>query len=149
MDEGAYLNGPDLGWWDPQSPIHAILASGRYPEIPDKHLCHNIVGPGTVGFNAGHVWDVDNTDPATVCRAIMKGRKLALAYRNALAEFHPAAFGNCFLVATGSVLGIRETRRIVGDYVLRAEDYIQRRSFPDEIARNALVRDVYLGRKTL
>lgn len=147
VDEGAYLNGPDLGWWDPQSPIHAILASDRYLEIPDKHLCHNIVGPGTVGFNAGHVWDVDNTDPATVSRAIMKGRKLALAYRNALAEFHPAAFGNCFLVATGSVLGIRETRRIVGDYVLRAEDYIQRRSFPDEIARNSYFIDLHLTKE--
>jgi len=144
VDEYAYKNGPDLGWWDTNSPIHAILASGKYPEIPDKHMCHNIVGPGTVGFNAGHVWDVDNTDPATVSRAIMKGRKLALAYRNALAEFHPAAFGNCFLVATGSVLGIRETRRIVGDYVLGAEDYIDRRSFPDEICRNSYFIDLHL-----
>lgn len=147
VDEYAYKNGPDLGWWDPDSPIHAIIESGRYPEIPDKHLCHNIVGPGTVGFNAGHVWDVDNTDPATVSRAIMKGRKIALAYRNALAEFHPAAFGNCFLVATGSVLGIRETRRVVGDYVLSADDYIARRTFEDEICRNSYFIDLHLTKE--
>jgi hypothetical protein len=147
VDEYAYKNGPDLGWWDPESPIHAIVASGKYPEIPDKHMCHNIVGPGSVGFNAGHVWDVDNTDPATVSRAIMKGRKLALAYRNALAEFHPAAFGNAFLVATGSVLGIRETRRIMGDYVLCAEDYIQRRLFEDEICRNSYFIDLHLTKE--
>lgn len=147
VDESAYRNGPDLGWWNPTSPIHAILDSGRYPEIPDKHLCHNIVGPGAVGFNAGHVWDVDNTDPATVSRALMKGRKLALSYRNALAEFHPDAFGNSFLVATGSVLGIRETRRIVGDYLLGAEDYIERRSFPDEICRNSYFIDLHLTKE--
>ncbi|MFZ4683467.1 MAG: FAD-dependent oxidoreductase, partial [Terrimicrobiaceae bacterium] len=121
-----------------------IVASGRYPEIPDKHMNSNIVGPGTVGFNAGHVWDVDNTDPDSVSLALMKGRKLALAYRNALAEFHPAAFGNAFLVSTGSVLGIRETRRIVGDYVLCAEDYIERRSFADEICRNSYFIDLHL-----
>ena len=147
VDEAAYKSGPNLGWWDAQSPIHAILESGRYPEIPDKHLCHNLVGPGTVGFNAGHVWDVDNTDPSTLSQAIMKGRKLALAYRNALAEFHPAAFGKAFLVATGSVLGIRETRRIAGDYVLCAEDYIQRRSFADEICRNSYFIDLHLTKE--
>jgi len=147
VDEYAYKNGPDLGWWDPDSPIHAILESGRYPEIPDKHMCHNIVGPGSVGFNAGHVWDVDNTKPETVSVALMKGRKLALAYRNALAEFHPAAFGGAFLVATGSVLGIRETRRIEGDYILKAEDYIERRTFSDEICRNSYFIDLHLTKE--
>lgn len=147
VDENAYLSGPDLGWWNPESPIHAIIASGRYPEIPDKHMCHNLVGPGTVGFNAGHVWDVDNTDPWTISRGIIKGRRLALAYRNALAEFHASAFGNAFLVATGSVLGIRETRRIVGDYVLRAEDYLERRGFEDEICRNCYFIDMHLTKE--
>ena len=147
VDEHAYKNGPDLGWWDPESPIHAIIDSGKYPEIPDKHMCHNIVGPGTVGFNAGHVWDVDNTDPATVSRALMKGRKMAFAYRNALAEFHPAAFGNAFLVATGSVLGIRETRRVIGDYILTADDYIARRTFSDEICRNSYFIDLHLTKE--
>ncbi|MFZ4599779.1 MAG: FAD-dependent oxidoreductase, partial [Terrimicrobiaceae bacterium] len=147
VNEEAYRNGPDLGWWNPESPIHQIVASGRYPEIPDKHMNSNIVGPGTVGFNAGHVWDVDNTDPDSISRALMKGRKLALAYRNALAEFHPAAFGNAFLVSTGSVLGIRETRRVVGDYVLCAEDYIERRSFSDEICRNSYFIDLHLTKE--
>ncbi|HEY9249656.1 MAG TPA: FAD-dependent oxidoreductase, partial [Rariglobus sp.] len=70
VDSYAYRHSPDLGWWDPRSPIHAIVASGLYPEIPDKHLCNNLVGPGTVGFNAGHIWDVDNTDPASISRAL-------------------------------------------------------------------------------
>ncbi|MEI9999113.1 MAG: FAD-dependent oxidoreductase [Verrucomicrobiota bacterium] len=46
-------------------------------------------------------------------------------------------------MTTGSVLGIRETRRIVGDYVLTLDDYIARRSFPDEICRNAYFIDVH------
>jgi len=142
-DSYAYRHSPDLGWWDPRSPIHAILASGRYPEIPDRHLCNNLVGPGTVGFNAGHIWDVDNTDPASISRALMQGRRMAEAYCRALAEFAPATFANAFVVATGAVLGVRETRRITGDYVLTLDDYLARRSFPDEICRNSYFIDLH------
>lgn len=143
VDSYAYLHSPDLGAWDPRSPIHAIIASGRYPEIPDKHLCNNLIGPGTVGFNAGHIWDVDNTDPASISRALMQGRRMAEAYRAALAEFAPAAFANAFVVATGAVLGVRETRRVTGDYVLTLGDYLDRRSFSDEICRNSYFIDLH------
>lgn len=147
VDSYAYAHSPDLGWWDKNSPIHAIVDSGRYPEIPDKHLCANLVGPGVVGFNAGHLWDADNTDPASVSAALMKGRRLADAYCRALAEFAPRAFANAFVVSTGSVLGIRETRRVVGDYILTLDDYVDRRSFPDEICRNSYFIDLHTTRK--
>jgi hypothetical protein len=96
-----------------------------------------------VGFNAGHLFDVDNTDPINLSDALVMGRQMAAAYRDALAEFHPAAFGNAFLVATGALMGIRETRRVIGDYVLTVEDYLQRRTFPDEIARNSYFLDIH------
>ncbi len=143
VDEYHYRTGPWLHGQNPESPIYAILKSGKYPRIPDSHTCNNLVGPRTVGFNAGHLWDVDNTDPASVSRALPEGRKMARAYRDALAEFHPSAFGGAFVAATGSLLGIRETRRIVGDYVLTVEDYKARRSFTDEICRNAYFIDVH------
>lgn len=144
VDEYAYRNGPQLYWSNPESPIHAILASGRYPEIPDTHICNNLIGPKTVGFNAGHLFHVDNTDPANVSAALIAGRKMAMAYRDALAEFFPSCFGNAFLVGTGSVVGIRETRRVIGDYVLSVRDYVERCSFEDEICRNSYFIDVHL-----
>ena len=96
-----------------------------------------------MGFNAGHLWKVDNTDPASVSEALVHGRKIAAAFRDALAEFHPKAFANAFLAATGSLMGIRETRRIVGDYYLTLEDYLARRSFDDEICRNSYYIDIH------
>jgi glycine/D-amino acid oxidase-like deaminating enzyme len=147
VDEYAYLNGPNLHAGNKQSPIYDIVQSGKYPEIPDTHLCSNIIGPGTVGFNAGHVWNVDNTKPETVSSAVMEGRRMAEAYRAALAEFHPKAFGNAFLVITGSLLGIRETRRIVGDYILTLPDFLDRRSFEDEICRNSYFIDVHWAKE--
>jgi len=123
--------------------IRLAIESGRYPEIPDTHLCNNLTGPGTVGFNAGHFWDVDNTKPESVSAALAAGRRLAEVFRRALAEFFPEAFAAAWLAQTASLLGIRETRRIVGDYVLTAEDWRARRSFPDEICRNAYGIDVH------
>lgn len=125
------------------SAIGAITASGKYPEIPDQHACNATIGPGTVGFNAGHVWRVDNTDPASVSMGLVKGRKIARAFRDALAEFCAPAFGNAFLVSTGALLGIRETRRIIGDYMLTLDDFLTLRSFPDEICRNCYFIDVH------
>jgi len=143
VDDYAYRHGPNLHAHNAQSPIYDVLKSGKYPQISDAHLCNNTVGPGAVGFNAGHLWDVDNTDPPSVSHALMQGRKMAAAYRDALAEYHPKAFANAFLVATGALMGIRETRRIVGDYQLTLDDYMMRRSFPDEICRNSYFIDIH------
>jgi hypothetical protein len=126
-----------------------IVADGRHPMIPDEHLCSNWVGPGCVGFNAGHIYDVDNTDPKSVTRAMREGRKLAHAYREALAEYDPDRFGEAFVVETGSLIGARETRRIVAAYELTVEDYIARRSFDDEICRNAYFIDIHLAKEEL
>jgi hypothetical protein len=104
------------------------------------------IGPGTFGFNAGHVFDVDNTDPESVSHALIRGRRMAAQYRDAFAEFLPA-YANSMLVATGSLLGVRETRRIVGEYVLSVDDYSTARHFEDEICCNAYGIDVHPSRE--
>jgi len=143
VDMYAYhYRGTVRGWPGPGA-VDKIRASGKYPEIPDRHACNCIVGAGAVGFNAGHVWGVDNTDPFSVSRALMQGRRIARAYRDGLAEFFPEAFADSFLAATGSLLGVRETRRIIGDYYLTIDDFVSLRSFPDEICRNCYYIDVH------
>ena len=47
------------------------------------------------------------------------------------------------LVDSGSLLGIRETRRITGDYVLSLDDYQKRAVFDDEIGRYAYPIDIH------
>jgi hypothetical protein len=143
VDDYGYLNGPWLNRKNPQSPIHPIVASAEYPLIDDAHLCSKQVGPGAVGFNAGHVYDVDSTDPESLSKALIKGRQIAAQLTAGLRQMHPTAFGNALLTKTGSLMGIRESRRIIGDYTLTVEDYAQRRSFPDEICRNNYSIDIH------
>lgn len=143
VDEYAYLNGPYLHNNNKNSPIFDILGSSKYPLIPDSHICNNLIAPRTVGFNAGHLWDVDNTDAFSVSKALMQGRKLAAVYRDALAEFLPSSFGSSYVANTGALMGVRETRRIIGDYILSVDDYVNRRSFEDEICRNSYFIDIH------
>jgi len=146
IDEEALAEGPRIHFHDPESPIHRVIPSGQYPDIIDLHTCNIKVGPGTYGFNTGHVYDLDNTDPASVSEKLVHGRKMASQYHRAFSSLHPA-FADSFLVATGSLMGTRETRRIRGDYYMTIQDYIGRRSFPDEICRNAYGIDVHMPRE--
>lgn len=136
-------NGKRIMGNHPDTRFYEIIESGKYPLIHDAHATCCLIGPGTVGFNAGHIWGVDNTDPAQTSEAIAIGRASAKQFRDAFAEYYPEAFREAFLVSTGSVLGIRETRRIIGDYSLTLDDYIDRRTFSDEICRNAYFIDIH------
>lgn len=143
VDDYAYLNGPNLCSDDPKSPVYEIVKSGKYPRLLDCHLCHTYVAPGTVGFNAGHIFDIDPTDPVKVSRAMILGRRMAQDFLEALAEYHPKAFSNAFVSATAPMLGMRESRRIIGDYILSVDDFLARRDFDNEIARNSYFIDVH------
>lgn len=131
---------------NPNSPIHKIAPDGKYPLITDTHCCSSMTAPGTVTFNAGHL-DLDTTDPDAVSCGYMRGRKIAGQFRDALAEYAPEAFGNAVVTETAPLMGIRQSRRVLGDYLLTVEDYYARRTFPDEIARNCYYLDVHGGEK--
>ena len=147
VDSYAYQFGVRLHGANPDSPVHKIAASDQYPLVHDFHMCNNFVGPGTVGFNAGHVFNVDNTNPRTLSQDLMTGRKLARQLRDGLAEYFPEAFANSYLSQTGALMGIRETRRILCDYKVTREDFVERRSFEDEICRNCYYIDVHNTKK--
>ena len=50
------------------------------------------------------------------------------------------------LVATGSLLGVRETRRITGDYELDIDDFVNKAVFDDEIGRFSYPVDIHIAR---
>ena len=125
-----------------QSPLHKVVGpDGKYP-LTGHHFCMNLIGPNVVQFNAGHI-HADTTDPRSVTEAMMIGRQTAQQYLEACKEACPEIFGNAFVVKTASLLGVRDGRRIVGDYVFTKEDWNARRTFEDEIGRNSYYLDVH------
>jgi len=100
----------------------------------------------TIGFNFSHVFDVDATDAVQLSQAHVRGRALVEHLAAFVRKYLPGC-ARAVVVSSGVQIGVRETRRIVGDYVLTLEDYLARRSFPDEIARNAYYIDIHLSRE--
>lgn len=60
------------------------------------------------------------------------GRRIVQEFVEFVRRHIPGCAGlDC--VATGSLMGVRESRRIVGEYELTIDDYLARRQFPDQV----------------
>jgi hypothetical protein len=59
-----------------------------------------------------------------------------------LREYVPG-FEDSYVVQSGVNVGVRETRRIIGDYQLTADDVLSARKFDDAIARGAYPVDIH------
>lgn len=143
VDDYGFENGPWLNKANKQSPAYKIKDDPNYNLVEDAHICAKLLGPSTVGFNAGHIKGVDNTVPESNSKAYMTGRKIAAQIRDGLKQYFPSAFANAFLANTATLMGIRESRRIIGDYILTVEDYANRKTFEDEICRNSYFLDIH------
>jgi hypothetical protein len=141
--------GPGLGPGNPDSPVYHLVDSDHYPNIRDPHCASGVLAPGLVTFNAGHVWEVDGTDPESVSRGMMVGREIARQFLDGLRETYPEAFGEAVLAATAPSMGIRETRRIKGRYTLCLEDYMARRKFDDDIAQTNYWIDIHTSKEEI
>ena len=106
------------------------------------------VGKTLGGGNIGHTFGVDGTDECSVTKALVWGRKSISEYERYYKEYLVDGYEDMELVSTGSLLGIRETRRITGDYVLKLEDFVSRASFEDEIGRYCYPIDIHASDST-
>ncbi len=125
--------------------IAAAKAAGDL-DIPEEGANVAYQSPTTIGLNFGHVFDVDGTDADQLSEAMIEGRRLVRHLVDFIRKYLPGC-EQAYLVNSGVQIGVRETRRIVGDYVLTLDDYLNRRGFADEIARNAYYIDIHLSRK--
>jgi hypothetical protein len=76
---------------------------------------------------------VDPVDPESLSRAEVEGRRQVQEYYRFLRDRVPG-FERAVIVATSPAIGVRESRRVHGDYRLTRDDVLEGRRFPDEIA---------------
>ncbi|MDD5483989.1 MAG: FAD-dependent oxidoreductase [Kiritimatiellae bacterium] len=114
--------------------------------LEDRHLPGMCRVGGTLGGgNIGHTFNLDGTDEESLTAAYLWGRKSLREYERYYKEYLQG-FENMELVATGSLLGVRETRRIAGDYILNVNDFKSRAVFKDEIGRYSYPVDIHIAR---
>ena len=88
---------------------------------------------GEVWVNMTRVNGVDGTNPASLSFGELEGRKQVELIQKYLLAYVPG-FENAHFTKMAPFLGIRETRRIVGKYVMTAEDVLTCGRFDDAIA---------------
>ena len=115
----------------------AKLSGEIHPEC--HYIRLEVIFPekGIVTLNSSRVYGVDATDPASLTRATLESRRQTHELAAFLKKYIPG-FEHAFLMDFASMPGIRETRRIIGEYVLTSEDIAGDRPFPDSIARNVM-----------
>jgi hypothetical protein len=98
--------------------------------------------PDELTVNMSRVVDIDPLDPDDLTRAEIESRAQVMELMRFFRERVPG-FKNARLAATATQIGIRESRRIVGEYTLTAKDVLEARQFPDAIARSAYPIDIH------
>ena len=94
------------------------------------------------GSNTGHVFGVDGTNADSLTKGMVEARKRMQEYRRYYREYL-SGFENAELVCSAPQLGIRESRRVVCDYRLVLQDFLDQAVFPDEIGRYSYNIDIH------
>jgi hypothetical protein len=102
--------------------------------LPDPYIAGmKKIGATSGTLNGGHIYNLDGLDIKSLSDGMMYGRRLAQEYTQFYREFVPGC-ENMEHLATAPVMGLRDTRRIVGEFELTMDDYRARRQFPDQVA---------------
>lgn len=122
--------------------------SGQYRLPREEGSVHITPLPGVVATNMTRVAYVDATNPIQLTWAEVEGRKQALEYVRFLQTEIPG-YERAYLINFSTQIGIRETRRVYGEYQLTREDVLSGRKFDDAIAQcGAPIEDHHPGRNT-
>ncbi len=87
---------------------------------------------GVFKLNTTRIPQVDPTKSETLTAASIEGRRQVYEASRFIQEEIPG-FENARVAEVASVIGIRESRHIEGEYVLTKEDILQERTFDDDI----------------
>jgi hypothetical protein len=98
--------------------------------------------PDEVTVNMTRVVEIDPLDPDDLTRAEIESRLQTMQLLEFFRAYVPG-FAKARIAATGTQVGIRESRRIVGRYTLTRDDVLQARRFDDAVARSAYPIDVH------
>jgi len=117
-------------------------ATGQIDNPRENVLWFYTTRPGEIHFNTTRVVRRDGTSAADLTAAELEARRQVKQMVKFLTAKVPG-FANAYLSATGTQIGVRESRRILGEYVLTAEDVLGARKFADGIARGCYDIDIH------
>jgi len=113
------------------------IKKGRYKITRAQGIIRNIMIPGAYWVNmAGIPWVVNGIDPYSLTQATIQGRKLVRELQRFFNEEIPG-LNHAQVMQTAAKIGLRETRRVMGEHVLSGEEILQGKKFDDGVGANA------------
>jgi len=81
-----------------------------------------------------HSFQTHNEDAEDLTRQVIEQHRQIISLEKFLRKYVPG-FEKCRITGMANLHGVRDSRRIVGEYILKDEDVVCARKFPDGIAR--------------
>ncbi|HEY5519600.1 MAG TPA: FAD-dependent oxidoreductase [Candidatus Limnocylindrales bacterium] len=113
--------------------MREAAATGDYKLPRLEGSWHRTPFAGVVMVHMTRIPNVDATDPVALTAAEIEGRRQVREYHRFLRDRVPG-FEDSVVVGTSPSIGVRESRRVIGDYQLTREDVLTARRFDDEVA---------------
>ena len=116
--------------------------AGKLPRNCEHVLIYHLPRPGQVLINMSNVTGIDGTSADDLTRAEVEGRSQLEPIARFLRENVPG-FEEAYVLDSGALVGVRETRRVTGEYTLTIDDVLEAKAFPDGIVRARFPVDIH------
>lgn len=124
------------------SKVKEAMEKNEFDLPRDRVLFFEDVYNNQVTINMTRVLNYSAVDALDLSKAEIEGRKQIKKAVKFLKDYIPG-FKNAYVIRTPNAIGKRESRHIIGDYILTKEDVIERREFSDSIAVGAFPIDIH------
>lgn len=125
-----------------QDKYKQLQAEGRIKNPRENVLAFNTLVDGMLHFNTTRVVRHNPVDPFDVTRAEMTAREQMFEMYHFLKEHVPGCENSQLIYSAGEI-GVRESRKIQGEYILTQEDLVGCVKFPDRIAAGNYDIDIH------
>ena len=112
--------------------IRQLRDEGQWPFPYDIFISVQLHEQGTMMINTSRLVGIDGTDGRSVTDGMIRGRQETLQLLDIMRKHFPG-FAHARLKDVAPVLGVRETRRIQGPFVLTVQDLVEGTEFDDTI----------------
>ncbi len=120
-------------------------AEGRLRNPEDHRGEKDIFGPEAMIFNYNHIYGINGLKPDDLSRAMIEGREIAFELLDYIRETVDG-FENAFMASMGILPGMRETRRIKGDFCLTGDAYFRSDRHEDDVCVYDYACDLHQAR---
>lgn len=110
--------------------------TGELPPMVSKVRLYRTSRKGECVVNSTQINFIDGTDVKDIAKAEYSLREQIPVIIRFL-QNRVRGFENCFLQESAATLGVRETRRITGEYILHEDDLIAGKRFSDVVVHKA------------